>query len=233
MRREVVLTADKVRRRKRIKRIIKLALLILLLLLSITYVLLRIIYSDSKFVITLNSISDGDLAIYESMGNNKPQTRLEADVLEFMDNITWKWLPNDLGTRAEGSHNGENFIAYTFFAENTGEDVLNYWYEVNVDLVTRRVDEAIRIMIIVNDESVVYAKINENGQPEQDPKDTVPFVEDKKDTVVLAQRTGLDPGGIDRVTIVIWIEGEDPDCVNYLIGGVMKMHMKITEERTR
>ena len=29
----------------------------------------------------------------------------------------------------------------------------------------------------------------------------------------------------------MWIEGDDPDCNNDLLGGGIKMHMDITEER--
>jgi hypothetical protein len=37
---------------------------------------------------------------------------------------------------------------------------------------------------------------------------------------------------IDKITIVIWLEGDDPECVNAILGGEMKMHMEITEEHT-
>ena len=37
-------------------------------------------------------------------------------------------------------------------------------------------------------------------------------------------------GDIDKFTIVIFLEGDDPDCTDELIGGEMKMHMDITEE---
>ena len=38
------------------------------------------------------------------------------------------------------------------------------------------------------------------------------------------------PLDIDRFTIVVWLEGDDPDCVNAIIGGEIKMHMNIREE---
>ena len=59
---------------------------------------------------------------------------------------------------------------------------------------------------------------------------TIAFKDDI--TVTDQQRTGFNPGDIDRFTIVIWVEGDDPDCVDALIGGMMKMHMDITEEHT-
>ena len=40
----------------------------------------------------------------------------------------------------------------------------------------------------------------------------------------------MNPGDIDKFTIVIWLEGDDPDCLNNLIGGEIKMHMDIYEE---
>ena len=41
---------------------------------------------------------------------------------------------------------------------------------------------------------------------------------------------GMKPGDIDKFTIVVYLEGDDPDCTDDLIGGEMKMHMDITEE---
>ena len=48
--------------------------------------------------------------------------------------------------------------------------------------------------------------------------------------VLLEHRTDFKPGEIDKFTIVIYLEGDDPDCIDALIGGDMKMHMDITEE---
>ena len=37
-----------------------------------------------------------------------------------------------------GSHNGKNYLAYTFFVENTGDSVSDYWNEVIIDDVIRK-----------------------------------------------------------------------------------------------
>jgi len=39
-------------------------------------------------------------------------------------------------------------------------------------------------------------------------------------------------GDLDKITVIIWIEGDDPDCVHALIGGHVRLHMKLTEEHT-
>ena len=50
------------------------------------------------------------------------------------------------------------------------------------------------------------------------------------DIAVLEQREKISPGEKDKYTVVIWLEGDDPDCIDDIIGGEIKMEMKITEE---
>ena len=54
------------------------------------------------------------------------------------------------------------------------------------------------------------------------------FYSDKE--VAVEQRKDFQPGEVDKFTIVVFIEGDDPECLDNLIGGEMKMHMDITEE---
>ena len=146
-----------------------------------------------------------------------------------MDNISIKWLPNDI-TEYEGSHNGKNYIAYSFYMENQGDAVLNYWYYIVMDDVIKDADEALRIMIYRNDEVTVYAKGNSiDGEAEPDTKK---FLKDKDGTIILEQRKDMKPDDLDKFTVVIWIEGDDPECTNALIGGHVRLHMKLIEEHT-
>ena len=47
---------------------------------------------------------------------------------------------------------------------------------------------------------------------------------------MLEQTKDFKVGDIDKYTIVIWVEGDDPECKNNLIGGEIKMHMNLIEE---
>ena len=145
-----------------------------------------------------------------------------------MDNISIDWIPTNIDTEANGSHNGDNYIAYTFYVENEGTDTVDYWYSIVIDDVIKNVDEAARVMIYLNGEKTVYAKINAlTNEPE---KDTTPFF--SKDKAVLEERKAFSPGDIDKFTVVIWLEGDDPDCTDNILGGEIKMHMEIREEYT-
>ncbi len=227
---EVVLTAQKVKQRKKTEKIVMLGLLGLLLFLIIAYFVLNIVYNEGSFVISMdkNTYLRSNLVMYESLNDRSSVIKLSTSKLEFMDNISINWLPSNINNEAEGAHNGENYIAYTFYLENQGEETINYWYSVQIDDIIKNVDDAVRVMIYVNDEQTVYAKKSPiTGEPE--PK-TTPFVEDDDGTIIREQRSGMNPEDRDKITVVIWLEGDDPECVNAILGGEMKMHMDIYEE---
>ena len=234
MAKEVVVTADKVKRKKVFSRIIKLSLLILLLFLTMLYIVLKIIYNEGKFTVVLdsNKTLETGLAVFESLNNSHGKRKLEATPIQFMDNISESWIPANVDSEADGSHNGENYIAYSFYVENQGQEILTYWYEVIVDDVIKNVDEAIRIKIYRNGEPTTYAKQTPYGAPEPQTEafKDVKNAYEKGNIIILEERDNFKPDDLDRYTIVVWLEGDDPDCDDPLIGGEIKMHMKITEE---
>ena len=226
---DVVVKANRIRGWHKLGRFIKLSVFLLLLLLIVVYIVLKILLDDGSFIVSLdrNEMLYSGLAMYETLNDPTPKRRLKADDLQFMDNISIKWLPNDI-TEHEGSHNGKNYIAYSFYMENQGQAILNYWYYIMMDDVIKNADEALRIMIYLNDEKTVYAKGSSiNGAPE---KGTVKFRDDEDGTIILEQRKDMKAGDLDKITVVIWIEGDDPECTNALIVGHVRLHMKLTEE---
>lgn len=224
------LNSEKLKKRERIIRIIKISLLIIALFLIIIYFLLRLFYDGGAFTVALDDAlaKKSGLIMYEKLSEKDERKILKVDQLEFVDNISINWLPADIDSQGEGTHNGPNYIAYTFYLENKGADAINYWYKIVVDDVVKNVDEAIRVMVYRNGEREVFAK--KNSRTGEAETGTIAFKDDI--TVTDQQRTGFNPGDIDRFTVVIWVEGDDPDCVDALIGGMMKMHMDITEEHT-
>lgn len=202
-------------------------LVIMIIFLLIIYFILRIVYDTGRFTIILDSAGDpmSGLIIYNNLAEKKPQQKLQAETVDFFTNIAQSWLPENIDSEAEGSHNGTNYIAYTFYVENRSDNTMNYWYEVVLDDVIKNVDEALRVMIILNGERTVYAKVNSTTK-EPEPN-TIPFNTEKE--IISEQREGFASGEIDKCTVVIWIEGNDPECLDDLIGGEIKMHMSIME----
>jgi len=223
----VKVTAKHIKKReKRIKKLIIL-IIILFLFLLIVFAVLSLFYRGGDFVITLdpNLALKSGLKMFDEEELKHDRLKFYAKGLEFMDNISINWLPKDIDNHKGGSHNGENYIAYTFYLENNGDKPADYWYEVVIEDVIKNIDDAIRIMIIQNKERVVYAKINDVTKKEE--KDTVAFYSNEQ--AIIEQRKALKVGDTDKYTIVIWLEGDDPDCLDHLIGGEIKISMRIIE----
>ena len=228
MAKEVIVTADKIKRRQRFKKRLRIIILACFILLIIVFLILSVIYNGGRFTVTLdpNFALETGIVIYDNKEYKEAKGKLYAEGIDFMDNISINWLPQDIDKEKDGSHNGQNYIAYTFYIENEGKEVQNYWYSVIIDDVIKNVDEAVRIMIFRNDEKKVYAK--KSSYTNKAEENTTEFYSDEY--AVLEERTDFKPGDIDKMTVVIWLEGDDPDCVDALIGGEIKMHMEIREE---
>lgn len=230
MAKEVIVKASTIAKRKKRYTKTKIVISIILLVMIFAFIILSVIYKGGRFTITLDQrlANDNKIVIYEDNEIKENKRKLSARDLEFMDNISIDWIPTNIDTEANGSHNGDNYIAYTFYVENEGTDTVDYWYSIVIDDVIKNVDEAARVMIYLNGEKTVYAKINTlTNEPE---KDTTPFF--SKDKAVLEERKAFSPGDIDKFTVVIWLEGDDPDCTDNILGGEIKMHMEIREEYT-
>ncbi len=219
--------AEKIRRDKKLLKVAKLVVVVLLLAIIFSYLIIGFVYNSGNFTITLdeNLYHERGLIIYDDPYYKVFRSELYADTIDVFDNVTESWLPNDLHESDGGSHNGDNYIAYTFFIENIGDKLTEYHSEIIIEDVIKNVDEAVRIKVYKNDEPIVYAKQASSGEPEPD---TTAFVSDK--LVAADHVVDFKPGDITKYTIVVWLEGKDPDCTNNIIGGEIKMHMQFNSE---
>ena len=216
-------TARSVRRRNLLLKVIGIVLLIIILLLSVGYALSAFVNKAGNFTVWISEDNTNQITLSNTADFEECATMLEADVIEQMDNITKAWMPEDLD-EIDGCHNGENYIAYTFYLKNAGENEIDYVAQIDIHAVTKAADHAVRVMVIKNGEETVYAK-PQKGSSEPEP-DTVAFLSDTK---VLENVTeSFEPGEIDKYTVVIWLEGNDPECIDNIKGGVVKMSMNFT-----
>jgi hypothetical protein len=222
----VKVTAEAVYKRKILTRIAVMGITILMLLVTSVYGIVYIVNQTGNFTISLDPNLKTRSKITMSPFSDFRDTYiiLNARALDYMDNISEKWLPEDID-QYEGEHSGDNYIAYTFFIRNEGLDPINYETVINIQSVIKRVDEAVRVAVIHNGKKEVYAKVNEKTkQPEPN---TTPFVSNTK--IAQIKRKDFAVGDVDRFTIVIWLEGDDPECIDDILGGEMKMLMYITK----
>ena len=240
------------------KRRAGIALVVLVLVLLLIWIMTWLLTTIGDLVITVDSgaakkgisISEKDPASLSDGEESGATFKLSANMVNEVTNITYDWLPATLDLEANGSHNGRNYLAYTFYLTNVK--------------AAKDADEACRVMIYKNGEPEVFAKENRgltssDGKPEpfeqifkkeipsnytpptqeeieaaaEQPQNKQlvahtdeeiviqPFVDSK--TVFNTEVEGLEPGATDKYTIVMWIEGEDPECLDVIRDGYVKL----------
>lgn len=221
----IKVTSEQIYKKKIVTRFVTLGVATLLFVLSILYVMLYIVNQTGNFTISLdqNLKTNKHIIMSNHADFSDSNSILKINSLKYMDNITENWIP-EMAISAEGNQSGEDYLAYTFFIKNNGEKEINYYREIRIQSVIKNVDEAIRVAVYLNGEKKTYAKIAKDGMPEPN---TISFTSNHQ--VLMESRSDFQPGDVDKYTVVIWLEGEDPECVDNIKGGEMKMVMLIHE----
>lgn len=207
---------------------IKLLSILLVLLVTVTGVIYisSVLYKRSgSFTVSLNKyeMTKYGLSLSETKDMQRPTSHLNAKIAEKMTNIAGETIPDNVDS-IDGEHNGRDYIAYTFYVQNAGSVEVSYDYEIKMSGITNGLDEAIRLKLYVDGgEPVTYAKTKTDGSGAE--PGTTEFY--SATTVTRGRMESFKPQAQTKFTVVIWIEGNDPECIDWLIGGKMKLDMDI------
>ncbi len=160
------------------------------------------------------------ISLSETADFASPTVRLNVPPAKDMTNIGGEVIPADVDGAGDGSHGTANYIAYTFYVRNEGAAcALAEVFEIESSV--RHADEAIRVTVYRDGEAATYAKIGTDGLPEPN---TTPFY----GKTVFEQTSDFSQDGVRRYTVVIWLEGNDPECLDDIKGGNVKMSYTFT-----
>ena len=201
----------------------RIILLVLLLLIAFLFILAFMQEKMGNFTINLNRLElyRKGIAIDDKGTFEDPTARLVVKTVQDATNITISDLPDDID-EIDGDHNGYNYMAYTYYVRNAGKEDVKYIAKVHLDACAKGAEEAVRIAIWRNGERTVYAMPAKDGGPE----DGCVNFESNKIVCSYAEENFL-VGNVDKYTIVIWMEGEDPECVDSIVGGSVQFSMTI------
>ena len=210
---------------KKRRRIYAIILASLLGILVVLYIVSMLMTQWGDLTISVGKVYDGKtIMLCENADFEDGATvKLNGGSIADVTNITKDWLPKGLDDERDGQHNGENYLAYTFYLKNTGEKDLEYNSTFTLTGASKSADEAVRFQIYRNGEEVgVFAKGKYDDREEAEDDATL-FVDDE--TVYFTEATPLEAGAVDKYTIVVWVEGNDPECVDSIRGGHVRSHM--------
>ena len=203
-------------------------LLSLLLLVAALFIAAFMQEKMGNFTINLNRLElfRKGIAIDESGEFVNPTARLTVNPVQDATNISIEDLPKNIDD-IEGEHNGRNYMAYTYYLRNAGKEDVGYRASITLRSSAKGAEEAVRVAVWYNGERTVYAEPAADGGPEEG---CVSFVD--HDTACVYVQDNFRVGDVDRYTIVIWMEGDDPECVDAIVGGSVEFVMNIDAEGT-
>lgn len=217
-------TATEVKNHRRVVRITW-AVIGVLLALTVLLSVISVLYSRyGSFTVTINKLDNikYGLALAESREFGAPTARINYKSNEEVTNISKDALPINLDSDEGGEHSGANYSAYTFFLKNTGKTAVTIQYELFIANMSNGMQDAIRVRFYVDGEYEDFAEAAKGGGPEPD---TTIFLTET--TVLKRTIDNYLPDQITRFTVVLWIEGDDPDCTDDILGGQVKFDMNI------
>ena len=197
-------------------------LILLLIITGVTYAVAALYKRTGSFTVSVDKyeMAKYGLTLSETRDMAHNNSHLNAKISEEMTNIAGETIPDNVDM-IDGEHNGRNYIAYTFYLQNAGEVEVSYDYQVNLSNVTQSLDEAIRVRLYVDGAPTTYAKTRSDGGGAE--RGTTEFY--SANVIAKDRVDNFAPGEITKFTVVIWIEGSDPDCIDWLIGGKLKVDM--------
>ncbi len=198
-----------------------------LLILVVFYAAASLFYNEGGFSVSLRDTEgrldkSGQLSLSETPDFENPQVQLKADSEGSLTNVSGFDLPENIEA-VESNGVKDGFIIYTFYVKNSGNAACNVNTTLHIDDVVKGVDEAVRIRLYKNGVATTYAKLSKDGIPEYG---TVPFWD--SETVFNDTIENFAEGETVKYTVVLWLEGDDPECLDNIRGGNLKMSLTLS-----
>lgn len=234
-------------------------------ILAVLFILAAFYTGAGEFVISLDSnMSEDGFYISDNTDFSEKRVCLRSKAV-VADNINIFDISEDVDD-IDGVHDGENYVAHTFYLTNETGKTKNYEYKLKIRRSAKNAEKALWVMVFFNGKQTIYAMEGADGEPEKQYSIyEFPFMEDSAQPEQYATTSGNDAGidaeevyqaesieqanelitvpfrsekeicagtrpkiknkGVDKYTVVMWYEGEDPECVDDIIGGWVEVYM--------
>ncbi len=228
-------TANEVKTYRKLMKLLPLGMGCIAVLTVILYVVSALYARYGSFTVAVDKYQNLEyaLTLCENRDFSNPTSRLNCDInksITCIDGATLDDVP--LGI-LDGDSSGTNYVCYTFYLKNAGESIVNYKSSIVIGNMTLGIENAIRLILLTNRNGTdgtkrVYAMaadLDENNNAIPEP-DTIPFYD--KYTVCSDETVSFAPGEVCKYTVVLYLEGNDPECVDDILGGEFKIDMKFS-----
>jgi hypothetical protein len=166
----------------------------------------------------------------------KAQARLMTNPVYGARDMTYSWLKVEEVVLTEGNYTDPDYdyVAYTFYIKNNGLETVDIIYHIRITDSYKKMEDAIRVLVIEDDIQTIYQKPDYNdghGIPVSYTTELQKTQKFLSDTIVTRQRFfNFQPGMMRKYSVIMWIEGTDPDTNDEILGGMIKLQMNFSIE---
>lgn len=184
-------------------------------------------------------IAISDSSTFETMNR-----WLTADPVEDVRDTTLQHIDLFEIINAEGAYKEtrSNYLAYTFFLRNVGSETTPVDYEVVITNQSKNIAEAIRVMIIVDgqvaydEQGIRYIECESKTMYQAPDKHDIiykdylqEFTLFKSTDIICSERIfDIRPEQTKKISVIMWLEGEDPECIETLASAKIKITMNLS-----
>ena len=199
-----------------------------------------------NFVINVDLRSDVRLSLSDQEDLSGQTERLVYSGLTELHDSTYQWLPHNISNRGLGNvSDAENyrFMAYSFYLINNSNRALDC--DLDLKLLDTVGDPLgmIRVMLIEGERDTFDESNRIYAMAESSPERKAQLDEDLRLNHILYDTENFNLGDGDlfsvqlmdfaagsycKYTVVVWLEGCDPDCTIDRVGARVKMELDIT-----
>lgn len=156
-------------------------------------------------------------------------SRLMSDPINSARDVTYSWIKREEIIATPGNYVDidHDYVAYTFWVMNEGFETVDLSYYVRITEEYSELSSAIRVLIIDDGVETLYMK---EDTVEKDYSRWMPEAEHFLTSATVMRKVipDFNPGEKRAFSIVIWLEGHDPDTNDEILGGMIKMTMNFT-----
>jgi hypothetical protein len=192
-------------------------------------------YNAGNFVMSIDyDAYERGIILSDSIDFDDPKPRLMSDPVPDARDMTYSWLKLEEVVETDGNYKDVDYdyVAYTFYLKNAGNETVDVTYHIRITDNYKDLASGVRILIIDDGIETLYqlADIpNEFGEYPLYPVEIEDAEEFISDTIVMRNVIeGFEPDQIKKFTFVMWLEGEDPDTTDDILGGMIRLQMNFS-----
>lgn len=182
------------------------------------------------------SVDNQSVRLSLSMNEDRSENteRLQAEGLVGQRDATYADIPDDIasGFGVKNDFEGKRYLAFSFWLMNLSDRAVDYDVVIRLRDSKKGAEKAARVLIATGEDfknARVYGIAEETPEAQSEVEGLAgyAYADFAGPAEVLRERvTNFAEGEAVKYTVVMWLEGWDPDCNDSILSGSVKLSME-------